>query len=286
MSVASPVIVLGMHRSGTSMIVRLLEDLGLFVGRHKEENSEAAFFLSLNEWLLGQSGGAWDHPESVNHLLANDRLRALAADYVHNMLSGPRVVSYMGLNRYRRYRVLENLDFSWGWKDPRNTYTLPLWLDLFPEARVVNVYRHGVDVANSLKVREEAMVEFAATRYKRRRRLHRLLPKRSGFATSVRCLTLEGAFSLWEEYSLKASERVSGLGERALTLKYEDFLNEPVCHLRALVEFCGLSAPEARVRATAGRVRRDRAYAYLEDPELAAFAKARGGRLEALGYEG
>ncbi|MBW1793701.1 MAG: sulfotransferase [Deltaproteobacteria bacterium] len=38
----------------------------------------------------------------------------------------------------------------WGWKDPRTTLTLPLWLKLFPKARIIHVIRNGIDSALSL----------------------------------------------------------------------------------------------------------------------------------------
>lgn len=39
-----PIIIVGMHRSGTTMITKMLENLGLFVGDQKEINNEALFF--------------------------------------------------------------------------------------------------------------------------------------------------------------------------------------------------------------------------------------------------
>ena len=47
-----PVIIIGMHRSGTSMLTRLLEKAGLFVGHEKENNWEAWFFPKINQWLF------------------------------------------------------------------------------------------------------------------------------------------------------------------------------------------------------------------------------------------
>ena len=45
----APIILLGMHRSGTSMIAGMLEELGLFMGNHKDRNNEAFLFMKLNE---------------------------------------------------------------------------------------------------------------------------------------------------------------------------------------------------------------------------------------------
>jgi hypothetical protein len=44
---------------------------------------------------------------------------------------------------------------AWGWKDPRNSITLPVWLKLFPDARVIHIVRNGVDVAESLYRRQQ-----------------------------------------------------------------------------------------------------------------------------------
>ena len=45
-----PVIIMGMHRSGTTMLASLLEQLGLFIGTKKQENDES-LFLQVEEGL-------------------------------------------------------------------------------------------------------------------------------------------------------------------------------------------------------------------------------------------
>lgn len=273
-----------MHRSGTSIIVRLLEDLGLFAGKSKDKNHEALFFLKVNDWLLRQSGGAWDHPEPVKYLLDNAGARFLTADYVQHLMKTPRAANYLGWDLYLRYRGLRKLDFSWGWKDPRNTYTLPLWLDLFPEARVIHVLRHGVDVASSLKVRESRTLVRSAALHDRRKALYWLHPKRKGFLDSPRCASLEGGFSLWENYTEEAERHISWLGNRATTLRYEDFLAAPQEMLTSLSHFCGLSATDGDIERVSKKVNRGRAYAYHNDPALSMFAERTAGRLGRRGY--
>ncbi len=44
-SKVSLVIVIGMHRSGTGMISRLVEEMGLFVGTEKDGNNKSLFFI-------------------------------------------------------------------------------------------------------------------------------------------------------------------------------------------------------------------------------------------------
>ncbi len=48
----SPVIIIGMHRTGTSMITKLLEEYGIYFGSLKEHHNEAIFFLKINEKIL------------------------------------------------------------------------------------------------------------------------------------------------------------------------------------------------------------------------------------------
>jgi len=74
-SARPPIIIIGMHRSGTGMLTLLLEELCLFIGKEKEENNEALFFFRINEWLLHQCGAAWDHPQPLYRLLSNFELR-------------------------------------------------------------------------------------------------------------------------------------------------------------------------------------------------------------------
>ena len=45
---ANPVVVVGMHRSGTSLVSRILDDCGVMMGKDLQEDHESIFFISLN----------------------------------------------------------------------------------------------------------------------------------------------------------------------------------------------------------------------------------------------
>lgn len=283
----SPIIVIGMHRSGTSMITRLLEELGLFVGVRKDANHEAVFFNKINEWLISQSDAAWDHPEPFHYLVANEEIRGLATDYISRyLIRSPRTVMFLGWEKFQRYGTPLNLDIPWGWKSPLNTYTLPLWLDLFPNAKVLHIFRHGVDVAQSLRSR--GRWEMQRTRlqrlYYRLKFIHWFWPKPGTFIDSVRCDSLEGGLSLWEEYLSEARRHVLLLNGRATELKYEDFLSEPEQTLGELARFCNLSVNQEAIELVARRVKKERAYAYRGNSELRAFATQVSQRLAAQDY--
>lgn len=267
-----PIIIIGMHRSGTSMLTDLLEALGLFMGRRQNDNQEALFFYHLNRWLMRQSGGEWDQPELFDRVIADPARRPLFTDFLRHTLGTPRAVSFLGWPRYLRCRNVANLDAAWGWKDPRTTFTLPLWLDIFPDAKVLHIYRNGVDVASSLRVRSQG----GLAHFKSWRRLHRRLAfswwNQLSPRLYVRNFTLQEGFALWERYSRRADEHIAGLpAERAKVIQYESFLAEPLTIMHELCDFAGLPVQESIIRQAASAINPSRASAYEHDAELRAF---------------
>ena len=285
-SASSPIIIVGMHRSGTTLLARQVEALSMFMGKKKEANHESTFFLNVNRWLMAQSGGSWDNPQSIHYLLENKEARQRVGAYIDRyLLRTPGIISYLGWGKYVRYRSPFNLDIPWGWKCPLNTFTLPIWLDLFPNAKIVHIYRHGVDVANSLRQRDRRDTNPARFQglYYKLPILHTIRPK-SGEFIRVRCDSLEGGLSLWEEYFDEARAHVSALDGRAFELKYETLLCEPEEVLMAVARFCNLPVSDAAIAGVAALVQRERAYAYREKPDLQAFAERVAGRLHVYDY--
>lgn len=277
-----PVILLGMHRSGTAMVARLLDELGLFQGSELQEDHESVWFLDINDLLLRRVNAAWDHPQPIVEFLQNPDAFDLTRRCLEDDLSSTRSRQFLGLKWAQPGRSLLTYDRPWGWKDPRTVFTLPLWLALFPEAKLVYIIRNGVDVASSLRVREKRELE------RRRREFDskpatggRLRIERAGFKGSARCLTLEGGFSLWEEYVARAEELLATISNPKHVIRYETFLSNPARPLSELARFCGVESGEATVRDAIGRVGVDagRANAYAADPEVREFhARVRGSR--------
>ena len=261
-----------MHRSGTGMMARALESLGLFVGKDKDENHEAIFFQRINDWLLRQCGGSWDNPLPISHLLCNSEIRERTTHYIRRvLLKSPRAISFLGWTRYLLCRDVARLSIPWGWKDPRNTFTLPIWLDLFPEARVVHIRRHGVDVANSLVKRGRAQ-SLAQKFYLSAPPLHWFRVKKGAFVMSPRCDSLGGAYSLWQEYLEEAEKHVVVLQERALELTFEELIAQPERVIPELCRFCGLRANQYLMRRVAERFNRERAFACQRDSQAQVLA--------------
>ncbi|MGQ0720853.1 MAG: glycosyltransferase [Candidatus Eiseniibacteriota bacterium] len=142
----SAVCVIGMHRSGTSMVAGVLQAAGLHLGAEADvlgaepSNPEGHFenlrFLGVNEALLASLGGTWSEPpvrfagwETSEHLAAHREVAAQAVASVGS--SSP-----------------------WGWKDPRTTLLLPFWRALLPDLRFVVCLRSPLEVALSLQRRD------------------------------------------------------------------------------------------------------------------------------------
>lgn len=281
MSVRPPVIVIGMHRSGTSMITRLLEQQGLFMGWRKDVNDEALFFLRLNEWLLAQTGHAWDNPPDAGDWPGEATLRQALCSGLRDALSSLDIIGYWGLSGILAHRNPFGSESPWGWKDPRNTITLPLWLDVFPDARVVHIRRHGLDVAKSLTTRNKKIGE---------KILGQGNPPRLPFTKmkplwlSSRCGRIEDAFTLWEDYMRHAERHLGVLGSRALDIRYEDFLESPAETTALIADFCGLHADDNPYSHRGQALDSGRAHAYRGDPSLVELEERYSDRLMAHGY--
>jgi GT2 family glycosyltransferase/glycosyltransferase involved in cell wall biosynthesis len=142
-------LVLGMHRSGTSVLARLLAAAGaspgerLVPGSHGNEEGhwEDAFAVETNERLLAALGRRWDDlrplPRDWLQSEAAAAARAQIRDYVRSDLS--------------RHAL-------WAIKDPRMCLFAELWLQAFADAgsrpSVLLLGRHPREIAASLAARD------------------------------------------------------------------------------------------------------------------------------------
>lgn len=142
MSDEAPLIIAGMHRSGTSVVSRLLERAGLYVGGSwVDENHESYHFSRANRAMIGE--GAF--------LLYEFGWTAPKTDAFIEARRGYAERAVADIGRFFAERAARQ---PWGWKDPRNCLTLLVWLPIFPAARVVHVVRDGRAVALSLADRD------------------------------------------------------------------------------------------------------------------------------------
>ena len=142
--VSDPTIVctLGMHRSGTSLVSRVLNVLGVYLGpeehlmRPSSDNPtghwESRPIKEINDEILSILGGSWQEPPPLP--AGWERSPELAAP------------------RHRAREIIQG-DFSgselWGFKDPRTSLTLPFWQRILDPMRYVICLRNPLDVAAS-----------------------------------------------------------------------------------------------------------------------------------------
>ena len=149
------VIVLGMHRSGTSAIAAGLEQLGLVMGsslfKGDEWNPKGYFeerqVVQFNDRLLALYDCRWDSP--LPPLLERDQRWDACIDEAMNLV-----------------RVLFDEVPAWGFKDPRMCQLAPFWGQVFSrlgiKPRLMIVVRDPAEVVHSLARRDGISAERAA----------------------------------------------------------------------------------------------------------------------------
>jgi hypothetical protein len=259
-----PIIILGMHRSGTTMICKHLEQLGVFMGNKKDGNNEALFFLDFNNWVLRQVDARWDMPQNYFFLDKHPVLKNEILDAANYSMSSIRSVQYIGLKNYFKYRSIKRLNFPWGWKDPRNSFTIDLWKEIFPGAKLIHIYRHPLDVARSLQKREIRSMEQYQSNLKVNIK-KKLAVKKLGYNHSILVTNILNGIKLWEQYVHRCDQMVTKYG--GLTIKYENYLDNPQLKLKEIIEYVGIN-PKINVSKFNVKVDSSKKYSFTQDQEL------------------
>jgi hypothetical protein len=181
------------------MLARLLQHCGVDLGPKEElmpPNSdnvdgfwENVRFVALNEQILAAFGGRWDLPPKV---------AIKASVQTPEFLSLERKAKAL-LKRFEKLPC-------WGWKDPRNSLTLPFWQRLIPGLRAVMIVRSPLEVASSLTVR-------------------------NGFSQA-------SGLNLWRIYNERLITSMTSPG--AVITHYDAFFEDPVTELRRILRLLGL----------------------------------------------
>ncbi len=145
------VVILGMHRSGTSLIANFMHAIGVDIGQDMapaDEWNAAGYWESrtifqIHETILEELNCTWKTPPL--HLPANWRRNS----NIQQLKSG--------LLEFVRSEC-DRTDKMWGFKDPRTAILLPLWQEIFDELQLEPHYilavRHPGSVAASLSRRD------------------------------------------------------------------------------------------------------------------------------------
>ena len=254
-------LVLGMHRSGTSLVARLFNVMGAYLGEsaellpaHARDNPtgywERTELVIAHDEFLESAGFAWDHVAYFDPAHLPQASDAALRRTVHDVV-----------------RRLSEHGRTWLVKDPRLSLLLPFWLDAAPLAACVVVVRDPLAVIASL------------------RESHR------GVYTSHFLL------ALWEKYYVTLLASLEG--RRAAFVLYADILAAPVDACRRLSDAArelgvdGLQVPDARTLAafveTKSAAIRNDAHVRLSSTQQALFdwlstQASQAGTVAVLGY--
>ncbi|MFC5469665.1 sulfotransferase family protein [Cohnella suwonensis] len=197
------VCILGMHRSGTSLITRAVKSLGVYLGEDQDfvdanfDNPEGFWerkdVILLNERILSLLGATWDTTatlpddwwESEEIALFHEEMQTIIREQFHTRL-------------------------IWGWKDPRTCLTIPLWISVLSkmevELKFIIPIRNPVDVASSLEKRNN--------------------------------MKFENAMGMWNLHTLSALYYTSNF--QRIIVNYDRFIEEPTLQINRLASFLGI----------------------------------------------
>ncbi|MGO8677455.1 MAG: glycoside hydrolase family 99-like domain-containing protein [Limisphaerales bacterium] len=156
------VVVLGMHRSGTSLLTSLLAEAGVDLGEKLipgDANNEAGYWeqAEINrtqDRLLHQLRKSWAGPAWMNPLPLDWR----------QLGAGERLRFSEELSAIVR-QEMSKAKGIWGFKDPRTTRLLPLWKEVFAglgvEPDYILAIRNPADVAASVVKRDKVTTSHA-----------------------------------------------------------------------------------------------------------------------------
>jgi hypothetical protein len=139
------IVVLGMHRSSTSLIARTLNKevhMGDKLLKNQPDNPKGHYenieALKINKQILQDAGGDWyDPPE-------RDKIIEVGLKYTDDIKE---LVS-----QEIKFAKSKNMQ-SWGFKDPRTVLTIDVWHEHLPNPQFIVCYRNALDVARSLQKR-------------------------------------------------------------------------------------------------------------------------------------
>ncbi len=217
-----PILVLGMHRSGTSCLAGILQFAGLELGQvftqnphNARGNRENAAVMALNEAVLAYNQASWDQPRVA---------RRFSAEHCAD-----------------RGQILQSLESladggRFGFKDPRALFTLPFWAQA-QAFDFIGSFRHPLAVAQSLQQRNRFALEQGLALWQRyNQRLLELHAARPfpiveyGVGTAAYRQQLELALA---ELGFPAQSRARGL----------DFFTPALEHQSATANLAALSEP-------------------------------------------
>lgn len=195
-----PVLVVGMHNSGTSILTEILHENGIFFGANMHHYESYFFSNFINDRVVLGGGGNW----AKLPLMSEEEVLQFE-DSVGPFIKTHWIADYLQWGYDGKS--------PWGIKDPRLCVLLPLYIKVFPGARVVHIRRNPNDIAASLTGK---------------------------FKAGVGVLN---DFDHWKELTEAYTQRVLDYSDQCVSyyeLQYEDLCNQPNDQAKDLFNFLAL----------------------------------------------
>lgn len=226
-----PVLVCGMHRSGTSMTTRLLNLLG----------------IALSDQLLGVHTPAGmsnpkGHWEDLRAMAAHQRILRAAIglrtqwEWMHAVAVAPDDVAPEDIELLSNIANRNQQIGRWGIKDPRVSLLLPLWLRVVPDACIVLCVRNPLAVARSLYKRD--------------------------------VLPVVDSLRMWAGYNERILESASSREERMLVVHYDNLISDLQPQLERIARFLALDQPTGEQRSACEAFVDDRLRHHTREADL------------------
>jgi len=198
-----PIVVLGMHRGGTSLVGDLIHRWGAYAGDESklllaDENNQQGYWeyiplINFNDSLLNSVGSTWLVPPGTE---AEETLRARALEAAYKQPAEQLVQEMKAGGK------------PWFWKDPRLTVLLPFWKRIWGEAIYVIAVRHPLEIAMSVRKRDH--------------------------------VPLSASLLIWQQYMLQCLRHTED-GKHRIFIKYENLLQSPLAECARLDAFLNRS---------------------------------------------
>jgi len=139
-------ILLGMHKSGTTLLSQILHESGIHMGR-------------LDETKGYDDGNKFEFPET--HDL---NIEVLGTEYNEHSLNVTRCATSAPpaiLDKMRKFAAETSVEFrDWGFKDPRTCLTYSIWKEVIPDHRLVGIFRHPAELWSHYRRQKGSALNF------------------------------------------------------------------------------------------------------------------------------
>ena len=235
-----PIIITGMHRSGTSLITKILSKY-IFIGNKVDFNNESLYFQRINRWLLSCNSCSWDNPLTFNELNENES-NILISKLNENINKKLPSLIYFGFKNIFYNNNFFNLKTMWGWKDPVNVFTIYLWSKVFDEFKIININRNPLDVSYSLLNRQEKLNSIDSS-MSNNNLLSSFIPllsiNKGNIYSSFKINNINDCLKLYKKYYDQMIVNDS-MFKQILNIRYERLIADSHNELRKVYEFCNI----------------------------------------------